>query len=371
MGVSALIIIAVMSSIELDLLGLESYVPRTEKLESVVLRVDGETIILDEPENIQAVTALHESIISNKDHYESTLRSAGRHGYDGYNTEGLRIGYSVGGRYIERYYVLPYYLNEEDSYMDALTLQNIVNCSEAILDRKATAFQLSSDNVFGANVSISMTGAEWAAREGYASTEDFLLCYYEGMNPGEIGALEEETRSRLLLNIVERQCTNLDEEFWKYAEFYSLTSSSDIYFDYAAGYEEAVPIPTKEGYTLDPALLEKLDLDNMYFRCDMPLSTEQIMELYNQCIVPDIADGTLGRIWIINDREYEDTVYSAEISIDARVVAQGQDGERYDYTYFYTVPTVDSHRTNRWLEEAGFKLHTLSDIYYNSQPIVK
>lgn len=88
---------------------------------------------------------------------------------------------------------------------------------------------------------------------------------------------------------------------------------------------------------------------------NLTLTAEEANELYQTCILPDIDDGTLGRIWLIYDEDYLNTVYACSINIEC----SKRDIEgTYTYQNFYTVPTVDSYRTNTWLEAHGIELHT-------------
>ncbi len=89
------------------------------------------------------------------------------------------------------------------------------------------------------------------------------------------------------------------------------------------------------------------DMETLY------LTAAEAYELYTECILPDIADGTLGRIWLVLDKDYYDTVYNCSISLELR---QKRGSGELEYDYFYTVPTVDSLRTNAWLTEHGVEL---------------
>ena len=89
------------------------------------------------------------------------------------------------------------------------------------------------------------------------------------------------------------------------------------------------------------------------------LSPQEAYELYTECILPDIRDGTLGRVWLVLDESYAKTVYNRQIEMD--IVSRDALGN-YNYEYFYTVPTVDSVRTNAWLRARGVMLETLWDV---------
>ena len=83
--------------------------------------------------------------------------------------------------------------------------------------------------------------------------------------------------------------------------------------------------------------------------------------MYSTCVVPDFEDGTLGKVWIVNDEDYIRSVYDASLYIAAeRKTADGL----VEYDFIRTTPTVDSWRTNAWLEDHGIALHLLGEIEY-------
>jgi ABC-2 type transport system permease protein len=88
---------------------------------------------------------------------------------------------------------------------------------------------------------------------------------------------------------------------------------------------------------------------------EIRLTAEEANELYYECILPDIDDGTLGRMWLISDEDYMNTVYACSINFEC--LERDSNGE-YTYQNFYTVPTVDSQRTNAWLDARGVEFHT-------------
>jgi ABC-2 type transport system permease protein len=117
----------------------------------------------------------------------------------------------------------------------------------------------------------------------------------------------------------------------------------------------------------------------------LELTAEEAYELYTQCLLPDVADGTLGRIWIVTDDAYQDTVYNLQISLGVQQPRPGwtvdgiaereptMPGEAYakeipyQYDHFSTVPTVDSWRTNAWLESHGVPMETLREAYERTE----
>ncbi|HHU22798.1 MAG TPA: ABC transporter permease [Clostridiales bacterium] len=90
------------------------------------------------------------------------------------------------------------------------------------------------------------------------------------------------------------------------------------------------------------------------------MTDQEAMALYYGCILPDIADGTLGRIWLVQNDDYYNTVYDCFIEIN--LAMRKPDGS-YINEYFHTVPTVDSERTNAWLKERGIELHPVGGVY--------
>ena len=96
------------------------------------------------------------------------------------------------------------------------------------------------------------------------------------------------------------------------------------------------------------------DYDNSVTETALELDSAQALELYVQCILPDMRDGTIGLVWFSADEEYYETVYNCRISLDVSTPNQ-------NVTEFYTVPTVYSEHTNAWLEAHGIVLETISE----------
>ena len=101
---------------------------------------------------------------------------------------------------------------------------------------------------------------------------------------------------------------------------------------------------------------------------NIELSASEAYELYTQCIIPDMDDGTLGKVWLIADDGYYDGVYDCTInfSIEKRV-----DDNEYKSAYFYTTLTVNAQRTKDWISENyGLSLCTMGEsskyMYSNS-----
>ena len=103
------------------------------------------------------------------------------------------------------------------------------------------------------------------------------------------------------------------------------------------------------------------DTSTGYYRNSVTLSAEDAWELYSACVVPDFEDGTLGKVWILSGEEYETSAYDASVSIVAE--RESADG-LIMHEYIRTTPTVDSKRTNAWLDAHGIILHLVGEIEY-------
>lgn len=87
----------------------------------------------------------------------------------------------------------------------------------------------------------------------------------------------------------------------------------------------------------------------------LQMTDAEAYELYTECILPDIADGTLGRIWLFTDEAYARGIYNCRIEMEFH--HRNADGTT-DSHWFHTTPTPESRRTNTWLEAHGVKLET-------------
>ncbi|MFB0920631.1 MAG: ABC transporter permease [Oscillospiraceae bacterium] len=78
------------------------------------------------------------------------------------------------------------------------------------------------------------------------------------------------------------------------------------------------------------------------------LSDEQAYQLYTECILPDIDDGTLGKVWLVTDDSYYADVYDCTVNFS---VEKRLSDNNYKSDYFYTTLTKSSERTNKWLAD--------------------
>lgn len=93
------------------------------------------------------------------------------------------------------------------------------------------------------------------------------------------------------------------------------------------------------------------------------ISADQAWELYETCILPDMADSSLGTVWVYQDDSY----YSLSSNITLSYLLT--DPDRQDDTgmyreYFSITVTMDAQRTLAWLEEnKGITAVPCKEIY--------
>ena len=101
---------------------------------------------------------------------------------------------------------------------------------------------------------------------------------------------------------------------------------------------------------------------NRYFA---EMTNEQRLHLYYECILPDIKDGTLGKLDLIEDKEYAMSKYSCTISMEIYQDASSEiksisPVEYYKTMHFY--PTLESKRTMAYLNELGICPVTVYEV---------
>lgn len=357
-GVCCLVIALAMFATEFDLFGFERRVPDPERVERVELECyNGSRVTLSRPESLEAVTALHRSIVGNKAQYESGVRD---------NSVYLELTYHLNnGRTMFRHYSL-YYDWEQPG--DVVALQALINSPEATASRKETPFPINADTVTGGSVQVLLSAGEGAALDGYDSPEDWILTEVCGYSPEELALLDEAARENALADAVYNRAYNsmdflaqqMDMGDWPVTEMSTATETAPNRYDWLPDQDWGGYIP-----------LEDIDLSQVLFYHTFEFSIREMVELYETCILPDIQDGTLGRVYILNVGAYYREATGVEISIDAKQTdfSDGNSdpdapsvemGERYHH--FYTTATVDSSRTNAWLEAHDIPVHSLAEI---------
>jgi len=101
------------------------------------------------------------------------------------------------------------------------------------------------------------------------------------------------------------------------------------------------------------------------------LSAEKALELYEDCIRPDLQDGLLGRAWPLRPDAYYQEVYDATIEIEWE--KRRADGN-YDSESLRINPETGARRTVSWLRAHGIPIVTEGERYgyvvekYEPQP---
>lgn len=362
------VLIAALAATELDLFGVERYVPRADKIESVVVHCQGENAYLTTSEGIADAMELHREIISHKAQQD---QCAHRVFFDvddsaDYQTAGVNINYLLAnGGSVTRYYSLPHRYDETGD--DASAVQALLNCPEAVQHRKETPFEFTPENVSYGSLSAVMPARDCAAAAGYDDPETYVLCELAGYTRAQVGVMPEEDRAAKLRE------TLTD---WRYV-------GDQLYYD--SGYYEKYYYDVYDSYTDVPPLPEKdggIDWDRIWLNYTLELTRQEAWELYESCVAPDIANNALGRVWVLNGSDYAAAVYSAGVEINARWPEEDRDamylGEQaifeaaampmattesgVRYYSFTTTPTVASARTNAFFEAHGLNLHTVGEI---------
>ena len=335
--VCCLVIVLLMCAMEFDLFGYERFVPDANRVASVTVFCNGASCKLEQPESIGLVTTAHKSIVSHKAQYERNDMK--RVWADDSASVELTYTFRSGQQVYRDYYLTS---EEQDVFrQDIQLLQEAINCNEAIADRKDTRIPVAEQNISGCTVSSVMPASECAAAGGYADAEEFVLMQYCGVSAAQLPMLGEKERQSLIYDAVTNNA-------W-------YGSSGRYYwggFSLGSGYTEE--------YIYGAIEAGKFDLDRVLFQYTWTFTPRQAMEFYETCLRPDIADNTLGRIWVSSDGAYRDTVCGTEIEIELQqAAAQPNDT---DYEYFYTYTTVDSSRTNAWLDAHGVTQYTLAEL---------
>lgn len=229
---TGLILSALMLCGEFDLYGIEKKLPDAASVQGVSVSVDGESVLLEAPENIAAVIGVHGDIISNKAVNEAWQPD----GIHSSNYVNLLYTYH-NGKTLERYYTI-----DPQGSNDIYTLNDILNSKEAIDYRKKLGLPVSID-------------------------------------------------------------------------------------------------------TISDAFIEYYDAVQMQYRT-IELSPRAAVELYHDCIIPDIEAGALGKVWLAPDEDYETNVYDCTIRLS---LEERQADNSYNGDYFYTTLTVQATRTRAWL----------------------
>lgn len=139
--ISSLIIVLLMCACEFDLFGYEHKVPEAEDVQGVLVYGYGESVVVDEEENIEKAVSFHKSVIENKKSFENA---------NSYTYHARMIYTLKNGETLERRYNV--YPEEEGGKESTDILESIVNSEEAIDDRLHTETEITADNVIHCDV---------------------------------------------------------------------------------------------------------------------------------------------------------------------------------------------------------------------------
>ena len=122
-----------------------------------------------------------------------------------------------------------------------------------------------------------------------------------------------------------------------------------------------------------PMTLEHLTYANIGYETEsgdylyMELTAEQALDLYENAIVPDCADGTMGRAWLTDSGTRQSTAYAVTIGYQLSQYDPAT-GETTYANVNYT-PLTDSTRTLAWLRAHDIKPLLEGDsIKYGGEP---
>ena len=350
------VLLAGLAATELDLLGFEKRQPKAEKVEAVAVQADGAAAYLETPEGVAAALEMHRGVIANKARQDqcSEVRFF-THEYDGYSTISLHLSYLLkNGGIVERVYTLPHVAGVRD---DAVAVQELLNRPEAVQARKETPFPFTQDNVRFGTVRAVMTAAECAAAAGYDDPAEYILCEMGGYTRQEAAKLSDAERSARVSEFL--------NDYYKYGFPYYDADSLGSY--YAKWFIDR-PVPASD---------DAAAWDSIWLEYTLTLSDAEAWEFYSTCVLPDSADGKLGRVWILADEpDYAETACAASIEITAERPPQGDrtavpvkggtlmpmPTAEGGYSSFTTTPTIDAQRTAAFLAARGVRLHTPAEL---------
>jgi ABC-2 type transport system permease protein len=92
------------------------------------------------------------------------------------------------------------------------------------------------------------------------------------------------------------------------------------------------------------------------------LTPEEALELYETCLLPELDEGTLGRVWLFGGEEYDSTVTQTEVTIELRQYSNGRDKRPVEDQIHFVV-NLEAEKTCAWLAERGIPLDSLAEYY--------
>ena len=121
-------------------------------------------------------------------------------------------------------------------------------------------------------------------------------------------------------------------------------------------------IPVNISTILNPQI-GYFDAETMEYK-SIALSSDEMYDLYTNCIVPDTSERKLGKIWLIPDENYRTRVLDCTISFDVQQLNPKGTGikDKYIGDSFHTTLTLDAGRSYDWIENHyKLKLSTMGE----------
>lgn len=129
--------------------------------------------------------------------------------------------------------------------------------------------------------------------------------------------------------------------------------------EYVLNLQEAIDNRTRTDIPITEETVISFSVDSYCYSEDydythksVQLTAAQAVEFYEQCMLPDINEGKLGREWCAMGDEYYDTCSNVNISVSLKNMDPDKDQPNaFKWDYLYIQLTMDAERTVAWLEE--------------------
>lgn len=218
--------------------------------------------------------------------------------------------------------------------MQPENIEALLSLQKDIIANKKVYENQKGINTFPLWIEYYGTDGKLLARRVYTYAADKYASYVTGGNP-TIGFLAEN--DAISRNIRQYEELLNSRELMEGRALFPCDRSETAVFSAGIQWYESSS-PTQQGLTLTP---------------------DEFWELYDTCIVPDLRDGDIGGVKIIQDEDFYRTI--EPIYITATGVRTNSNGE-YVYNYYTVRPLASSARTNAWLRAHGVTVQTLGEL---------
>ena len=167
--------------LDADVFGMERYIPAPEDIQEVQVSTAGASLTFTDTENIGWVTALHHTVLDNRERNER----------DGSFEFSLTLQYELkNGRQVQRNYDI--HTDDIDTTIPEVEIANtIFNSPDGILARKQPSVPVTESNIANAQVQISSPDGIFSEQRLTAqeASELYTQCIYPDMKDGHIGLI--------------------------------------------------------------------------------------------------------------------------------------------------------------------------------------